>query len=204
MATDQLTQALPEGLPARLKLGEPARALLRPGWTARQYLDGLIAAGHLSDAIRLLAYVLPRREAVWWACQCVRAGTPEPPPSEAQALRAAERWVVSAGDNHRRETYLAAESVEFSTPASLCCLAAFWSGGSVAPPGQTDVLPAENLCPDMVANAVVLTGVRVEPVKALEKYKHFLALGKDIAGGKNRWKGEPPAPQGAGPPARRP
>jgi hypothetical protein len=92
--------------------------------------------------------------------------------------------------------------VEFGTPAGLCCLAAFWSGGSVVPPDQAAVLPAEHLCPDMVANAVLLTAVHTDPARAPEKYARFLSLGKDVAEGKNRWKGEPTA-QGASPAARR-
>ena len=55
-----------------------------------------------------LAWALPRREAVWWACQCVRAAVP---PAEGSAddaaLQAAQRWASSATEDHRRAAFAA-------------------------------------------------------------------------------------------------
>ena len=36
------------------------------------FLRSLIGAGKLEDAVTFAAYVLPRREAVWWACRSDR------------------------------------------------------------------------------------------------------------------------------------
>ena len=90
MQADILQRAGPAAtLAARVKLGDEARALLRPEWSAQQYLGALIATGHLPDAIRFLAWALPRREAVWWACRCIHAAKlPEGPPEDAAALAA--------------------------------------------------------------------------------------------------------------------
>ncbi len=195
MQADILQRAGPAAtLAARVKLGDEARALLQREWSARQYLEALLAAGHLLDAIRFLAWALPRREAVWWACQCIRAANlPEGPPEDAAALAAAEKWASSATEDHRRAAFAAGEAVKFETPAGLAALAAFWSGGSLAPPKLPVVPPAEKLCPETVGNVVILAGVLHEPEKADEKYRAFLQLGKDVAGGSNRWKDERPA-----------
>jgi hypothetical protein len=203
---DLLTRAGPAAtLAARLKLSDEAKALLRPEMTARQYLDAVVAANHHPDAIRLLSRALPRREAVWWACQCVRAAaTEEIPAADSTALLAAEKWASSATEDHRRAAFTAGEATEFDTPAGLCCVAAFWSGGSLAPPKLAVVAPAEHLCPDAVANAVLLAGLLPEPDKAEAKNARFVALGTDVAEGRNRWQEERPATPGARPAARRP
>ena len=48
--------------------GEAARGLLDEGMTVRTYLDALAAQGLHADALKVLAYALPKRAAVWWAC----------------------------------------------------------------------------------------------------------------------------------------
>jgi hypothetical protein len=211
MTPDILQRAGPAAtLAAKVNLSDEARALLRPEWPSRPYLEALVAAGHLVDAIRFLAWALPRREAVWWACQCIRAANPTVAASgslagsqpttgpvvateDAAALVAAEKWSSSATEDHRRAAFAAAEAAKFETPAALAALAAFWSGGSLAPPKLPVVPPAEKLCPEAIGNAVILAGVLHEPEKADEKYRAFLQLGQDVAAGGNRWKEERPA-----------
>ena len=56
----------------RAKLGEEAKALLKDEHTPRQFLELLIGKELFLDAIRFLAYALPKREAVGWGCLCVR------------------------------------------------------------------------------------------------------------------------------------
>jgi hypothetical protein len=68
-------------------------------------------------------------------------------------------------------------------------MAAFWSGGSLAPPESPAVPPAANLTAKAVAGAVMLAAVVPDPVQAPEKYRHFFDLGVDIAcGGKGKLK----------------
>jgi hypothetical protein len=66
-------------------------------------------------------------------------------------------------------------------------LAAFFSGGSLAPPGVTDVPPADALTPSAAAGAVALAAVSGDPVKAEERFRKFLLLAQEVAAGKNRW-----------------
>jgi hypothetical protein len=62
------------------RLSTAGRRLLQPAMPPTQYVAALIAAGEHGDALRFLAYGLPPRPAVWWACLCVRklAGAPLP------------------------------------------------------------------------------------------------------------------------------
>jgi hypothetical protein len=186
---------LSQAAAGRARLGPEAAALLRPGMTPRQYLGALGDAGRWLEAVRFLSWALPRREAVWWACQCMRhvhqAGDPE---SALAAIEAAERWAAAPTDDNRRAAFEAAEAADFGTPAGCVGAAAFWSGGSMAPPGLEAVPPAEHLMPGAVANAVQLATVLREPKKAEEKYRLFVALAADVAVGKSRWQEEPPAP----------
>src|SRR4051794_31659597 len=80
---------------SRFPLGDEAKERLDADMTPRQFLERLIEGQHYTDAVRFLAHALPKREAVWWACLCVRcvAGA-DPIPAVEEALQAAERWAA--------------------------------------------------------------------------------------------------------------
>src|SRR5579871_3713351 len=69
------------------------------------FLRGLTSAGKLEDAVTFCAYLLPRREAVWWACRSARAAPNQIAQESAPALLAAEAWVRDP-DDERRQTAL--------------------------------------------------------------------------------------------------
>jgi hypothetical protein len=189
-------------LAQRAGLDEPAQALLQPGLTSGQYLERLIAQGQPLAAVRFLAWVLGRREAVWWACRCVALVTSDRDRHEERtALEAARRWATAPTEDNRRRAETAAAAAGYATPAGCAAVAAFWSGGSLAPPKLAAVPPPEHLLPGAVANSILLAVVKREPAKADEKYRQFLALGKDVAEQQDHWKEEQPA-RPAGPPAR--
>jgi len=170
-------------------LGDEAKKLLRDGLTPAQFLDTLIEKQQFPDAVRFLAHALPKQEAVWWACVCARSvGGSNPPPKIAAALQAAEKWVADPSEGNRRAAMPAAEAAEFKTPAGCAAVAAFWSGGSLAPPNVPAVPPGEYLTAHGVAGSVMLAAVQSEPEKAPEKNRKFLAQGIEVAKGTLRWK----------------
>jgi hypothetical protein len=181
-----------------------ARELLRPEHSPRQYIDALDKAGHLPDAARFLAFALPRREAVWWATQCVRQIPALVTDEKAiAALAAAEQWAADPTDEKRRAAFAAAETAGFDKPAACAALAAFLSEGSMAPPNLQSVPAPPHAGPAAAATAVVLAALSIEPQNGDEKFRKFLALGYEVATGANRWKdGKPAAPVPA--PAARP
>ena len=91
-----------------------------------------------TEAVRLCAHALPRREAVWWACMCARGVPPQAlPAADIAALNAAETWVRKPGDEAlRRAAWDAAQATDFRSPEAWAAVGAFWSGGSLSPEGQ--------------------------------------------------------------------
>ncbi len=175
-------------------LEPPARELLRPEHSPRQYVEALDKAGHLPDAARFLAFALPRREAVWWAAQCVRlvpALTADK--KAAAALAAAEAWAADPTDEKRRAAFAAAEAAGFDKPAACAALAAFLTEGSMAPAHLQPVPAPAHAGPAAAAAAVVLAALTTEPEKGDEKFRKFLAVGLEVGAGGNRWKEAKPA-----------
>ena len=179
-ATDARTAA------ARANLSPAGAAALDPALDASSSIDVLMKGGLLMDAVRLLAHALPKREAVWWACLCTRDMLPaDAEPAIAAAVQAAEGWVIAPSEEKRREAMTRAEAAGFRAPASWAAVAAFWSGGSMAPPNAPVVPPGDGLTGAAVAGAILLAAVQTEPEKAPEKYRRFLDCGIDIADGGN-------------------
>ena len=113
-------------------LGDEAKKLLRDGMAPRPFLDVLIEKQEFADAVRFLAHALPKREAVWWACQCARqAYGANPPAPLGPALQAAEKWVIDPSEENRRAAHAASEAAGLGVPAGCAAMAAFFSGGSL-------------------------------------------------------------------------
>jgi hypothetical protein len=178
----------------RFALGDAARPLLQDGQKTRPYLQALVDAKHFIDAARVLAHAMPKREGVWWACQCCRQDRAlEKAPKAIAAVEAAERWVADPSEDNRRATYPAAEAVGFDTPAGCAAVAAFWSGGSLGPPNVPVIPPGEWLTAHGVAGAVLLVVAAVPPAETANTYRKFLDQGVAVADGKSRWKDGPAA-----------
>src|SRR5690348_7746528 len=94
---------------SRFELGEEAKRLLRDDLTPRRYLSLLIEKKHYLDAVRLLAFALPKKEAVQWACLCARRARGTNSPGQVSAaLQAAEKWVFEQNEDNRRAAMAAA------------------------------------------------------------------------------------------------
>src|ERR1700674_3454978 len=65
------------------------------------FLNALTSQGKVADAVTFCAYLLPRREAVWWACASARALLGPIPRERGAGLAAAEAWVYEPDDKHR-------------------------------------------------------------------------------------------------------
>src|ERR1035437_1844565 len=112
-----------------------AAALVRAALHPRDYLALLIDKALFADAVRFLAHALPKREAVWWGWFCARrAAGQNPLPKIKAALDAAEKWIAQPNEEKRRDAMAAAQVAGFGTAAGCAALAAFLSGGSLAPP----------------------------------------------------------------------
>jgi hypothetical protein len=162
---------------ADLRIGEDAERFLESDPTPREFQETLIAQGLFPDAIRFLAYRLPKPKAVAWAVRCLRKASAELPAGEAVALEAVERWLGDASDENRRAAQAAAEVAKFEGGASWVAMAVFWSGGSMAPPDQGAVPPPPGLTAEAISAALTIAAIGDEPKLAPDVNRAFLADG---------------------------
>lgn len=131
---------------------------------ALAFLRGLLAAGKLTGAVAFCSYLLPRREAVSWACGSVRALLPRPE-GEERGLRAAEDWVDAPDDEHRQAALAIAAQGDSGDPQTWLAQAAGWSGGLLFAHPQ-HALPVPPAMTGRAARvAVMLAAVRSDPAR---------------------------------------
>jgi len=94
-----------------------------------EFLKDLVSKDKLDEAVAFCAYLLPRREAVWWACTCARASLGEIPQDRGACLLAAEAWVYDPDDEHRKAALEIGTQSDSNDPLTWLALAAGWSGG---------------------------------------------------------------------------
>lgn len=94
-----------------------------------KFLQALVAGGQIGDAVTFCAYLLPRREAAWWACRCARASSHNIAEDRAAALLAAEAWVKEPDDARRQAALELGTSGHCDDPLTWVALAAGWAGG---------------------------------------------------------------------------
>jgi hypothetical protein len=90
----------------------------------------LLARANRFDAVVYSACLLPRREAVWWGCQCLRALSGN---KTDDALLAAEDWVREPEEARRRAALEIGTSGSTKVPTTWLARAAGYSGGSLTP-----------------------------------------------------------------------
>jgi hypothetical protein len=125
------------------------------------YARQLLASPRPTEAVGFLAYLLPRREAVWWARQCV--GALLGPRADDAALHAAEAW-VRAPEEENRQTALAVGSAgDQTSPTTWLAFAAAWSGGSMCAPDLKPMTAPASACAKAVNAAVVMAACAGDP-----------------------------------------
>jgi hypothetical protein len=164
------------------ELADDARQLAASASDPRSFAETLSRGTYHVDSVRLLAHLLPKREAVLWAWSCAKSSVPANPPAAlARSLAATEKWIGQPNDENRRAAMAAAQEAELGTPAGAAGLAAFLSGNSLAPVGAQPVPPAEFLAAKAVAASIMLAAVASEPEKAAAKFGDFLVRGFEVA-----------------------
>jgi hypothetical protein len=94
-----------------------------------EFLQALVATGKIEDAVTFCSYLLPRREAVWWACRCARAPSGHIAEDRATALLAAEAWVKEPDDERRQAALELGTKGHCDDALTWVALAAGWTGG---------------------------------------------------------------------------
>lgn len=173
-----------EDVLARAALTGEAAALIQADTAPAAAIARLEAGGFVTEAAKLMAHALPKRECVWWACMCARHTTPpDLPEADAAAVAGAEEWVRKQTDESRREAFEHAQRANFGTAEAWAAVAAFWSGDSMSPLGQPKTTPAPHLTGTAAIGSVTLAAVRLYPGRRDDRLRRFLASGREIAAG---------------------
>ncbi|MGA3402101.1 MAG: hypothetical protein ABSC95_23040 [Acetobacteraceae bacterium] len=172
------------GLRPVVALPAGAAAAVKDCRLVAEAIDVLEAGGFLLEATRLLAYALPKREAVWWACMCAaHTAPPDLPEPDRLAREAAELWVRQPNDQNRRAAMRLAEATAYEAPETWCAVAVFWSGDTIAPEDQPKVPPAPHMAGKAISGTIYLAAVRSDPKRQTARLKRFLESGRNIAAG---------------------
>jgi hypothetical protein len=128
----------------------------------RQLLDGPTPEATIS----FCAYLLPRREAVWWACKSIRdGGTPD----NAELLALAEEWVKVPEESNRRAALSAANAAKIKGPCAWAAFGAGWSGGSMTDNVEQPVRPPAYLTAKAVRAAVLTVLAGALPKQRMQR-----------------------------------
>ena len=122
------------------------------------YAGELIGVPPPQAAIAFISHLLPRREAVWWAAQCVSAILGDA--AQDEGLKLATRWVRDPDDALRREAMAFAESHDLNAATTWLARAVGHSGGSLAAPDQPPAPPLPDACAQSVNAAVIMAATR--------------------------------------------
>ena len=167
-----------------LKLSKDASEAIKDCQLVTEALDRLEAGGFLLEASRLLAFALPRREAVWWACMCAaNTAPPELPEADRKAREAAELWVRQPTDKNRIAAKTLADATELSSPEAFTAMAVFHCGDSITPEGQPAVPPKPHTAGRSLAGAIAVAAVRTDPTRQNARLQRFMESGRNIAAG---------------------
>jgi hypothetical protein len=140
----------------------------------------LLARARRFDVIVFTACLLPRREGVWWGCQCVRALQGN---RTDDALLAAEAWVREPEEAQRRAALEIAASGDTGAAATWLAMAAGHSGGSLAAEGSAPVRASPDATAINLKAAVILAIVQRPMTEAPGWIKACVEAGLRFADG---------------------
>lgn len=145
------------------------------------FLQKLSTQHKFEDAVTFCAYLLPRREAVWWACGCARALLGDIAANRARPLVAAEAWVSDPDDEHRRAALEIGTQSDNNDPLSWLALGAGWSGGALLTHPQATVPVPPYMTPRAVRIAILLSARMVKPDQHATRVQACIADGIKLA-----------------------
>ncbi len=170
----KLRRLEPGTLRQRLDLLPPHDGLIELWQDPAGLLAALVARELLPSAARYLAFALPEREAVWWACRCAAHTASQPSAAERKAIAAAEAWVRRPDEASQRDAAWAAAEAGYGVAGAWPALAAYWS---------RPVLPLDTRGGRGVETAIERASVRERPERQSGRLFRFILSGRDIAAG---------------------
>ncbi len=147
------------------------------------FMSELTVSTTPENAVTFCAYLLPRREAVWWGHQCLSQLPENLMPEDLEFMKFAEDWVRQPEDAQRILALNAAMDVDDKTPAVWLSLAAGWSGGSMVADEMSPLPPPPYMTAKAVNIAILSTLATVDMASRAEFLRNFVDIGAQLATG---------------------
>lgn len=125
------------------------------------FIDALLAGGHFRQAMTFCAFLMPRRDAVAWLCQSLRAAMPQASAADLRLLKLAEDWVKSPAEPARRAALDGGMQDPQKGAFAWAALAAGWSGGNLSASAEHPVPPPPHLTGHAVNVGLTLIAARL-------------------------------------------
>jgi hypothetical protein len=145
------------------------------------FLTNLSAQEKFNDAVTFCAYLLPRREAVWWACRSARALLGDIPQTRGAGLLAAEAWVHDPDDQHREAALKVGTHGDAADSLTWLAMAAGWSGGMLSSHPQMQVTVPQYMTPRAARIAILLSVRFVKSPERTLRMRACIANGIELA-----------------------
>jgi hypothetical protein len=170
---------------AHFDLKPEAQPLLHPGMPPRQFIDALLANKQYLAGIEFLAHALPVREGIWWGCLCLQHACGENlTPADRAACIAVVQWVTQPSEQTRAAVKAPADVAGPASPAGVLGIAAFQTGGSIAPPKAPPMPPPPFAWSKSLVNAIKLAVLKGDPIKMADTQRAYMELGIGLAEGR--------------------
>jgi hypothetical protein len=144
------------------------------------FLQTLLAKEKLEEAVTFCAHLLPRREAVWWACTCVRARPSTNSQNQAACLQAAEAWVHEPDDAHRQRALAVGTEGDSNQAMTWLALGAGWAGGFLVNIPQKQVPVPQYMTPRASRIAIMLNIAGLKAPERATRLKSCIAEGMKL------------------------
>ena len=181
----KITQPKAAELVAGSAIEENVAPLLDDDPDAKTLVTRLVDNSMFLDAARFIVLALPPRETTWLGCLTARYAAEEKPlsPVDKGALESAERWVYEPSEENRRAAERAIQDADYTTPAALAALSAFYSGGNIADDDDNPLDAPNGVSAKLVDAATALVSVGPDEPAMETRARRLLAQALDVADG---------------------
>ena len=140
------------------------------------FVNAAAEAGKLREAAAMCAYLLPKRDAVWWVCRALRSRPGLIEPAD-QALLAAEAWARETTEEARDVADRWARASDQQAPPTWAAYAAGFTSGNLAVMPDGPIRTPGHLTGECARVAMVFAECRLD----LPEARSFLREAVDAA-----------------------
>jgi hypothetical protein len=164
----------------RFRLRQSIPLTPEDGETCVEFLQRLQRLPEGTAEIEFLSFALPKRSAVWWMIVCARTLT-ELLEEEVSVLELGEKWVLEPSDAGRRAVFSASQEEDPGRVAHWVGSAAYFSGGSIAPPNSPMVAPSDRVTGQCVLAGITMAALAGPPSELKARRKQMAQVAIRIA-----------------------